>query len=301
MQVNNVTRVPPPSRTLDPASQAEDAVINTLETVLPDAARRVEEASREILKNFMRISEGVAQQEELMKEMMHQFTMVHTNGTPMSLNDFIAFITSTTVLAVERNLLFSHYGHIGSKNMAAIVDKISRLATLLEKTEKEERKPSFEKSVADMHEVIHELNLMRDRMSEVTLSKSEREICAKDLEALNNISLAAPERDRTFNAIAASAMRCSQNINTACAQTIAQMQFQDKNTQTADNLREMLQVYKQLCLADKNITITTENLSKIYEKIRLEDIRRVFLSALNNAGPESASVENPEVDDIELF
>lgn len=296
MAASSIPTTPPSS-----ANCVEDAVIDTIETVLPQSAHTVEAACSEIIQQFMKISDNVREQAKLIQSMIDHFNSIHTNDKTLTLDEFIGFVNTTTIMAIEKNLLFSHYGYVGSRNMEGIIDKLDAAAKLLEGDKRED----FKTSAKDIRNAIDELGSMRDKMSEVSLSKNEREVCMKDFEILSQIALESPLRNKAFNDIAERAIQCAKNINESCNNTIIQMQFQDRNTQISENLKNMLETYRELFVKTNHQVTDLETFDKIYDGIRLEDIRKVFLSTIQKAGHKTHDVPEKEThkhnENIELF
>lgn len=95
---------------------------------------------------------------------------------------------------------------------------------------------------------------------------------------------------------------CASTIDSAIRAIVHEMQFQDRHAQTLHNLQLMLAKHNEIFLDKSQDVVQVDVFKSVYESIRLEDVRRVFLSSLNlPVNTEQGCHDKCDDGDLDLF
>lgn len=340
---------------------ANGAALKILATTLPDNATKVEHAAVDLTDRFKTLAQAALQQSSHLKLILEGSSTVNVNGTLIPFRQFIDEFLQAVNDSVEKLLMVSqrsisiiynlsdaieHLKEIEkfSKTIQAITHKTNILAlnATIEAVRAGQAGKGFAVVAAEVKTISKQIaqlsNEMSGRARAVTNSVTEgfsvlQEIASTDM---NSNMLAKDSLERLMQGIVkqnqdnADAMQVSittsQKIAESIHAMIVDLQFQDRNTQVADNACTILeQCLKLLKQAEQKIdanptpSLDTQALNdathSIISGIKLGTMRQQFMIAIRDyaehhgINPENLHLTiddkkntsiNPD-DDIELF
>lgn len=334
---------------------AGGAALRMLMTLLPEAARNVEYASQDLTGCFKTLAESANVQSEMVQALLATIGTLEIEGKRVPLDEFIALFSKTLDDAVSKLLFVSkkalsmiysmddaiknlHEIENFSKKIQVLTKQSNLLAlnATIEAQRAGEAGKAFSVVASEVKMLSKEVTSLSEDMrsrtgiimksvmdgfnvlKEVATTDMNANIMAKDtLESL--MKGLVKQSDESIKVMQESAAS-SKSISNSIQGMIVNLQFQDRNTQIAENavgiIGYCLGVFDDIWSKEKAMVASgvlstdapgvQKAVDDLFSVIKLGDIQNLYLEILKNSGVATAAnqvpVESPPIaKDIELF
>lgn len=281
-----------------------NALMKTLENILPHAAHNVEKESLKLSEAIRELLKHLASQQKYVQQIVSLLNKVEMNGKEASLDEFLAFLRCTLAFSLEKNLVFSESSGEWVKTIEENVAELNEIKQSLAGAD------GAQKALGKkLDGVVSNLLRMQSRMEDITTNQREKTFHQNDLKVLNDLIEKQPDKSVKLEELLKQideSITDSKNLASSC---IIAMQFQDRNSQIMENASRLLKQYREMIDYGKNDqdylgNATNQLLQNFYSNIQMSDIRSIFIKALEGehiALPTADKSQNDNNDDIELF
>ncbi|MDR3449168.1 MAG: methyl-accepting chemotaxis protein [Alphaproteobacteria bacterium] len=344
-----------PAAILGEAATAADAgcgALQVLTAVLPDAARRVEEASRQLTQRFKNLADSSKTQGDIVNALVSTIGTITVEGKDVTLDDFIALFSKTLddsvtkMLIVSKKALSMVYSMEDAiKNLQDIENFSKQIQAITRQSKLLALNALIEAARAGEHGkgfgvVADEVKILSERVSELSTSMRVRtniimksvvdgfnllkEVATSDInanieakEVLENMMAGLVRQSEKTSSVMKGAAQTSHEITESIHGLIVDMQFQDRNTQIAENaadiIRQCVALFESV-RAKAAALLEGEDFSpgrqsvqeaagQILAVIKLGEIRQKYIETMQAAGHMAAvdaGAGHPP-QDVELF
>lgn len=335
---------------------AGGAALRMLMQLLPEAAKDVEHASQDLTNRFKTLADSSNAQSEMVQALLGTIGTLEIDGRRLPLDEFIAIFSKTLDEAVSKLLFVSkkalsmvysmddaiknlHEIERFSKKIQDLTKQSNLLA--LNATIEAQRAGEVGKAFSIVASEVKTLSKevaalsedMRTRTSVIMKSVVDgfnvlKEVATTDMnanimakETLDSLMEGMIKQSEDSMKVMKESAISSRDISNSIQGMIVNLQFQDRNTQIADNavavIQHCLEVFDDIWTKEKimiesgELAADTPGMKKavddLFAVIKLGDIRNLYLEILRNhygavaSGIAAPPKEAPPAEDVELF
>ncbi|MBN8530477.1 MAG: hypothetical protein J0L97_01255 [Alphaproteobacteria bacterium] len=317
---------------------AAGGVLRVLSQVLPESAVQVEDATRDLTSRFKLLAENANAQKDILQTLIDTIGFIEIEGRRVSMEEFITLFNATLDGAVQKLLTVSQNAVAMVEKMdtaLANLQEIERFAKNIQDINKQTNLLALNANIEagrlgdqghGFRVVADEIKALSRKISTISLDMSSRtgtimqnvedsyhvlkEVAATDMQSnlaakdtLGSLMQGLMRQSGESLRVMQSSADSSHNISQAIRTMIIDLQFQDRNTQVADNAvgmlcrcLNMLNVYD----AAPDSAALQKVVHTIASGITLGEIRARYLSLLSG-GASVAAPNSTTQEDIEMF
>lgn len=292
-----------PSGEKTPFNRAEvvEALLSTLEMLIPHAARTVEDKTQALIKRISSLAVAAQQQENIISQMVACLQHLRVDNTDIRMDDLLNRTQVSLAFTIEHNLEFSRQAQQWAQEIDQSIDSLRKAAELL-------KEPHYAEAEAAIARTIQltgaHLRQLQGIIAESEITPQERQLYRKDMQTVTQILQEQPARTRQMHSLLEEANSTARVIAEHASAIITAIQFQDYNTQVAENAMRLLRILRE------NVAVLPDSLNdkeaeKLFvdcrEALTLGEIRHHFLQNLKQHPHIDRGYHDLEQGAIELF
>jgi len=317
-------------------------VMNFVAKILPESAKTVENASCKLSKQFKDLAGSAAMQSETVQDLVATMGTIPINNQVISLDEFVAIFNSALDDAVNKLLFVSKkslemvYGMTDTIESVQDIERFSREIQLITKqTHLLALNAGIEAAQAGekgkgFSVVADEVKIVSTKISKLSQAMNLRakdvnkrikdnyevlqEVATIDMESnlhvkerLDSLMHGLVRQSNQAMEIMRESVDCSKNISQVIQGLTIELQFQDRNSQIAENASLMLGKSAEILANKQQASLNSDNLQIFHDEvigeIKLSEIRQRYIEELQKEGLVKHDRYNhvEQSEEIELF
>lgn len=287
-------------------SQVIDALIGTLEQVLPHAAQLVEQKTQELVEHITALVGQAGIQEQHLARVLGAVQHMRIDPYDLPLGDYLRRLQVSLTFSLESNLHFANFSGQWARQLQEHIRELhpwTKEAEALSEQASGPLKPFLRDLARHMQQAHNDLSLLHEEIATTTVDRQQRAIYTQDLKTIARIIADQPHSMQQLTQLLSEATQSARHITDAGRSAIMAIQFQDRHSQLIENSVRLLARLRQ------GISHPEADGAAYYqacsETISMGDVRNIFTGLLPSAmqGNHHPATPADSGDDaaIELF